>query len=100
MKRLAVLLALGIAGCGGMKMMPEERVVFRDGPAVEVPKPVYCTPKVDPRPDYPDTDEALRAAAGHIDAQVGLLLAGRHLRGPYEAEIEQALHDCGGPPQQ
>jgi hypothetical protein len=72
---------------------PEPAVVFRE---VKVEVQVPCMVMVDPPPDYPDTDQNLMGAKGHIDQQVSLLLAARSLRGPYEAELVTALKGCTG----
>lgn len=61
---------------------------------VEIPVPVSCLVHLDPRPLYPDTKEALRAAAPDIDKQVGLLLAGQGLRDAWEDQAEAALKGC------
>lgn len=84
-------LAFALAACGG-ESPPVEPLVRTV--RVEVPVPTSCALKVGPKPDYPDGDEALRAAPDLFE-RVKLLLAGRGMRQSREAELEAALAPCG-----
>ena len=89
MNRLAVsmLLAVSLSGC----IEPEPRVVTK---IVSVPTPVECVPKTFPTPpNYPDTDEALRAAADAAE-RFQLVVAGRLLRNARLGEVEPAIEAC------
>lgn len=87
MKRLILAIALlGLAGCATVP-----QVVTK---TVEVPVATKCTPKLDPEPQYADSDSALRAAA-NIYERVKLLLAGREQRIERDAEKTTALRACG-----
>jgi len=70
--------------------LPEKpRVVIR-----KVPTPVSCVPKNFPRaPRYPDTDAALKNAAGAAD-RYQLMAAGRLLRMQRLAALEKVLEGC------
>lgn len=84
-------LAFALAACGGERP-PIEPIVRTV--RVEVPVAVPCAAKVGARPDYPDGDDAVRAAPDLLE-RVKLLLAGREMRRAREAELEAALGGCG-----
>jgi hypothetical protein len=69
------------------------------GPPVKVvekavPTPVPCVSHATPKPgEYPDTDAALKAAAGAADRYV-LIAAGRLLRIQRLAELEPVVAAC------
>jgi hypothetical protein len=70
---------------------PRERAVRTV--EVRIPVATACDPKVGAAPDYPDTDQALKAAPGLFE-RVRLLLAGRELRRAREAELEAGIRGC------
>lgn len=81
--------ALMLTGCATTQ--PTERIV-----TVEVPVPVKspCVPAtLGAAPAYPDTDEALRAAAGPAE-RYQLLAAGRPLRVARNNELETVVAGC------
>lgn len=82
-----VLCGLGLVGCATTRE-PQIRTV-----EVKVPVPVKCSADPGPKPAYPDTDEALRAASDIFD-RTKLLLAGRRLRIAREGELEAANAGC------
>ena len=79
-----------LAGCAG-KAAPEPQIVTRDVPVAVAES---CIPKnLKARPTYPDTDEALVAAAGP-DERYQLVTAGRALRVPRADLLEQIVSGC------
>jgi hypothetical protein len=84
------LAALVLVSCGSnVKPEPEIRIQ-----RVEVPVAVACVPESLPGPrEYPDTDEALRAATDAA-VRVGLIVAGRELRTQRLAEVEPVIAGC------
>lgn len=83
--------AVLLAGCATAPATPPERVVTVE---VAVPVPSPCVPaNLGPAPEYPDTDEALRAAP---DAATRYLLlgAGRLLRIARANEVEPVVAAC------
>ena len=60
---------------------------------VDIPVAVSCAGKVEVRPGFPDTHEAIVAAA-NIEARVNLILAGRLLRDKRIDDLEAALAGC------
>ena|SRR5438309_3196598 len=60
---------------------------------VEIAVPVACRVSLQPEPNWPDTDEALRSAPGLFD-RVKLLVAGRLLRVARARELNAALEAC------
>jgi hypothetical protein len=91
MKRLALIAVLFLAGCQSTPPL-DPRVQVR---TVETPVPVRCRPDLGPEPDYPDTDDALRAAPD-LFVRVRLLLAGRLLRIARDQQKTAALAACAG----
>lgn len=70
---------------------PTPRVVTQE---VQVPVAVSCVPaNLRAAPDYPDTDDALKAAPGAADRML-MLGAGRQLRSQRLAELEPVVHGC------
>ena len=108
---LGLLAALAAAGCAGLKTAPEApapappAVIEAAAPAPPPPPPpkvvirrvpvrVSCIARDFPRaPQYPDTDAALRAAAGAAD-RYQLMAAGRMMRERRLAELERAVEAC------
>lgn len=82
-------LALILGACSTTGSEPPVKTV-----TVNVPVAVKCTPKLDPQPSYPDSDQAL-ANASDIYAGVQLLKEGRALRIAYIDELQSALSACG-----
>lgn len=91
LRLILFVLAFALAACGGERP-PIEPIVRTV--RVEVPVPVPCAAPVGPRPDYPDGDDAVRAAPDLLE-RVKLLLAGREMRRAREAELEAAVGACG-----
>jgi len=60
---------------------------------VNVPVAVSCAGKVEARPGYSDTAEAIHAAP-NIEARVNLILAGRLMRDKRIDDLEAALAGC------
>lgn len=60
---------------------------------VDIPVAVSCAGKVEARPGFPDTREAV-VAAPNIEARVNLILAGRLLRDKRIDDLEAALAGC------
>lgn len=89
MTRLAIVLALALAGCA---TPPEPKIETR---IVEVPVTVKCAVSIPVEPAYPDTKAGLDAAPGLFE-KVKLLLAGRELREAYKNEVKAALIGCTG----
>lgn len=92
LRLILFVLIFALAACGGERP-PIEPIVRTV--RVEVPVAVSCAGQVGPRPDYPDTAEAVRAAPDLLE-RVKLLLAGRGMREAREAELEAALAPCEG----
>lgn len=90
MKRLAILAALALAGCGTTK--PPEPIIRTV--EVRVPVPVPCVIDV-LEPVYSDTPEALRAAPD-IFERVKLLMAGRMERAEFDNIERAARQACSG----
>lgn len=84
------LVCLLLAACGTTGTEPPVKTVM-----VNVPVPVKCTPKLDPEPAYPDTDQAL-ANVANVFAGVQLLKEGRALRIAYIGELQAAIKGCAG----
>jgi len=105
----ALILVAGVAVAGCQSLRPKKPPVV--GPTVVVPAPVAvpprvvrvpakpappraCVPKTLPGPPgYPDTDAALRAAAGAAD-RYQLLAAGRILRKDRLEDLERVVAGC------
>jgi hypothetical protein len=88
----ALPFALLLAGCGTTKIVQGAPIVT----TVEVPVPVVapCVPKsLASAPDYPDTNDALRAAPDAAD-RYRLLGAGRLLRSARLNELEGVVAGC------
>jgi hypothetical protein len=86
-----LLLVLSLAACDTpTKPEPEIRIVER-----VVPGPLRsCIPAdMPPEPDYPDTDDALRAA-GAMPERYQLVMAGRELRDAYLGIVRKLLPGC------
>lgn len=88
-RALILALALTLAGCA------------TEGPpaplppiTTTVPIPVSCVPDLGAKPEFPDTDAALKSAPSTFD-RIKLLVAGRILRIAYQAKLEAALAACG-----
>lgn len=89
--------ALLLAGCHSTGAAPSPRVTVVER-AVPVSSP--CVPAtLGPRPDYPDSDEALRAAPDAA-TRYQLLSAGRPLRVARESELETVVAGCPRAPAQ
>lgn len=86
------LLAVALSGCGTTRIeRPEPRIIIQEK-VVPVSKP--CTPSnVGAAPSYPDTDQALREAAG-ADERYKLVIAGRELRNARLGVIEPVIEGC------
>lgn len=93
MKRLVLLLMLGVTGCATAP--PPEPIVKTVIQTVSVPTPVKCRPAIGPDPAYPDADKALAGVTDVFDG-VRLLMAGRALRIAREGELKAALQGCAG----
>lgn len=92
MKAAALLSLLALTACAG-KAEPVIRTV-----TVTKPVTVDCVPKsLTGPPSYPDTDKAIKNAAGPGD-MLQLLAAGRVLRQQRLAEVEPVLSACRRPP--
>ncbi|RAK56680.1 hypothetical protein [Phenylobacterium deserti] len=110
----AALLAWSLAGCSTLGPKPKPSPVVASAPAPppaepeaapppppkprliprKAPAPVSCVPKNFPRaPRYPDSDAALKNAAGAAD-RYQLMAAGRLLRMQRLAALERALEAC------
>ena len=105
---LILVVGVAVAGCQSLRPKKPPPVV---APTVAVPAPVpvpprvvrvpakpplprACVPKSLPGPPgYPDTDAALRAAAGAAD-RYQLLAAGRILRRDRLEELERVVAGC------
>mgnify|MGYP000747660966 CR=1 FL=1 len=83
--------ALSLAACATTEAAPPERIVTVE---VAVPVPSPCVPAtLGPAPEYPDTDEALRAAPDPA-TRYQLLGAGRLLRNARLNEVEPVIAAC------
>jgi hypothetical protein len=60
---------------------------------VDIPVAVACAGKVEVRPTFPDTKDAI-VAASNIEARVNLILAGRLLRDKRIDDLEAAIAGC------
>lgn len=87
MIKLALAPCLALAMC---QTVPEPQIITKE---VRVPVAVSCVTQSPAKPNYPDTNEALAAAPDIFEA-VKLLLAGRELSRPYEAEMEAVIGGC------
>lgn len=101
--------ALAVSGCQSLRPKkplpaPPPVVVVAPPPKPEPPRvvrappkpapPRACVPKTLPgAPSYPDTDAALRAAAGAAD-RYQLLAAGRILRKARLEDLERVIAGC------
>ncbi|WP_397402982.1 hypothetical protein [Phenylobacterium sp.] len=106
---LAAISALGLAGCQSLfrpKPPPVVAPPVAAAPAPPAPRavaqrrvrpappPRSCVPKTLPAaPGYPDTEAALRAAAGAAD-RYQLLAAGRILRQQRLEDLERVIAGC------
>ena len=94
MKALILLPFLGlVAACGGAgTARPEPIIVTKE---VKVPVAMPCIPSTydAKRPDYADTDEALKAAADAAE-RYQLLWGGRAQRQAREVENETVIAGC------
>ncbi len=88
--RCAGLALLTVLGACASPREPVARTV-----EVRTPVAVACDPQVGGAPDYPDSDQALKAAPDLFE-RVKLLLAGRELRRAREAELEAGIRGCSG----
>lgn len=85
MKYLILPLALLLTSCG------INRINTKD---VNIPVLMKCVPDdIRVKPVYPDTDEALRFAAGPGERAL-LLFAGREIRIARLAELETVIEKC------
>jgi hypothetical protein len=91
-RRLGAVILVG-AALGACATSPGGRGAPR---AVNLPTPIACRADIGPQPDYPDTDDALRAAADLFE-RVRLLAAGRLMRMARERDLTAALGACEGP---
>lgn len=88
---IAVVAALSLTACATAKPVPEPRIV-----TVEVAVPVAspCVPAgLAGPPEYPDTDDALRAAPGPAERYL-LVVAGRALMRARLNELEPVVAGC------
>jgi hypothetical protein len=60
---------------------------------VDIPVGVSCAGKVEVRPGFPDTAEAIHGAP-NIESRVNLILAGRLMRDKRIDDLEAALAGC------
>lgn len=94
MKRLIVLAALALAGCGGRAVIPPpEPEIKTIEVKVAVPAPCPALAKLGEEPSYADTDAAL-AASPDIFESTRLLLKGRLQRTKRLAEYGAAKVAC------
>lgn len=90
---IAVALLLATAGCHPRVNAPSAEPIL-DPLVVNTPTAIGCVPPdLDASPDYPDTDAALKAAAGP-DGRYQLLYAGRKLRVARLNELEPIVGKC------
>lgn len=106
---LVVAAALALAGCQTMRKEkakpappppvaatppPPPILVMPSKPAPPPPPPKSCVPRnLPPPPRYPDTDAALRGAAGAAD-RYQLMAAGRILRQQRLEDLERVVQNC------
>jgi hypothetical protein len=90
MKRILLVVPLVLAGCAAIPVPePIVRTV-----TVEVPVFAACVPdNLGANPGYPDTDDALRSAAGPAERML-LMFQGRSARDQRLSEVEIALENC------
>lgn len=100
MKRIAIIAALALGACSHTDTPPPEPTIK----VVEVQVPVddpacarEAVARLGEAPAYPDTPEAITAAANLFE-RVKLLLAGRELRAAREAALKGALEACADQP--
>lgn len=94
---LAILAAGSVSACASTGAAPEPRIV-----TVEVAVPVAspCVPaSLGAPPEYPDTDDALRAAPDGA-TRYQLVIAGRGLREARLNEVEPVVAACPKAPAQ
>lgn len=73
---------------------PPPILVMPSRPAPPPPPPKSCVPRnLPPPPRYPDTDAALRGAAGAAD-RYQLMAAGRILRQQRLEDLERVVQNC------
>lgn len=98
----AALLAFALAGCASLPgPVPARRPAAHargerapSRPNAPPPARVSCVPRtLAPKPRYPDTDAALKAAPGAAD-RYQLMAAGRLLRQKRLDELEQVVQAC------
>lgn len=89
---LAAPLLLALAACGGHpKSAPEPIIQTIE---VAVPVGIGCIPaNLAAKPEYPDTDAALKAASGPA-LRYQYLYAGRKMRDARLAELEPIVAGC------
>lgn len=97
MTRCILIASALLAGCGSTGRVPLEPTVRTVEVRVPVVQPCPALERLGPRPNYPDTTQALAAAAG-VAGKVALLLAGRILRIAREDAAEDAMRACANPP--
>jgi hypothetical protein len=91
MTRLILLAAFPLAACGGQQTPPQPIIVPQE---VLIPTTVSCVPlTVAEAPAYPDTTEALRAAAGPAE-RYQLIAGGRKLRDARLNVLEPVVASC------
>lgn len=93
-----LLLANGGSCFGGVKSAGTEPVLTPIEVAVPV-KTGCVPPNLAPKPDYPDTDEALKAAPDAASRYL-LLYAGRKVRSARLGELESVVEGCPKAPAQ
>lgn len=92
MTRLILLAAFPLAACGGQQTPPQPIIVPQE--VVVAGVPVSCVPlTVAEAPAYPDTTEALRAAAGPAE-RYQLIAGGRKLRDARLNVLEPVVASC------
>lgn len=89
----AILAATGLAGCATTPHEPPEPVVRTVEVKVAQPVPCPALAELGPEPDYPDTDEAIRNAAGVGDL-AKLYAQGRLMRAQRLSEYAAAKVGC------
>ena len=91
MTRFILLAAFPLAACGGQQRPPQPIIVPQE---VLIPTTVSCVPlTVAEAPVYPDTTEALRAAAGPAE-RYQLIAGGRKLRDARLNVLEPVVASC------
>lgn len=96
MSRAAALgSCLLLCGCLGMGEKPPATESTVIATPVNKPTATTCVPaSLGPTPAYPDTDQALRQAAGSAERFLQLLVAGRDLKDARLAALEPAIEGC------